>query len=537
MGRECPICQQLNPDGANVCQSCGSPLTLAPSQSFYLHLPPKTALNNGRYIIEDVLGSGGFAITYKATDTLLGRKVVIKEFFFSDGCIRVGRSVQIVKAKIEVQDFEEMKQKFLEEAKVLAKLKHRGIVEVYDFFEDNNTAYIVMEFVEGKPLSKILQERGGVMEEREAMGYIQQVCEALRVVHGAGYLHRDIKPENIMVCDDGRVVLIDFGAARQFMAGKTGSYSVILTPGYAPLEQYARKVRLGPYTDIYALGATMYHLVTGQVPIEATDRVQGVGMGSPREINPRVSEVVSEAVMRALEIEAAKRPQSVDEFLDLLEGKGAVQKAVSQPAPQQAVSPPPTPSPPAVQPSRRKKKLAVWVVVSGAIVLSLVGVAWKPIEEIREKKKGVECGSNLRQLLLGVMQYSQDYDEKLPLAHNWAPALMLYIRSSEAYRCPSRKELAIGYAYNRSLSGLRLNEIANPAETVCLFESNLGRGLTAFSFYGNAGNSPSDYGESWIKGGVHFGGNYVGFVDGHCRWYRWDRGSELFRNNPKRKTR
>jgi WD40 repeat protein len=177
---------------------------------------------------------------------------------------------------------------------------------------------MVMEYLRGKSLAKLVEERGGALSEQEAVGYILKVCEALDVVHKAGYLHRDIKPENIIVCGDGRVVLIDFGAARAFMAGRTGRMTVILTPGYAPLEQYAEQAKRGAYTDIYALGATLYYLLTGQVPVSAADRFSGVELKSVREINGRVSRQVEEAVMKAMAMRVEERPQSVGEFVRLL---------------------------------------------------------------------------------------------------------------------------------------------------------------------------------------------------------------------------
>jgi WD40 repeat protein len=167
-------------------------------------------------------------------------------------------------------------------------------------------------------LAKLVEERGGALSEQEAVGYILKVCEALDVVHKAGYLHRDIKPENIIVCEDGRVVLVDFGAARSFMAGKTGKMTVILTPGFAPLEQYAEQAKRGAYTDIYALGATLYYLLTGQVPVSAADRFSGVELKGVREINGRVSRQVEEAVRKAMAMRVEERPQSVGEFVRLL---------------------------------------------------------------------------------------------------------------------------------------------------------------------------------------------------------------------------
>jgi WD40 repeat protein len=201
-----------------------------------------------------------------------------------------------------------------------------------------------MEYLRGKSLAKLVEERGGALSEQEAVGYILKVCEALDVVHKAGYLHRDIKPENIIVCGDGRVVLIDFGAARAYMAGKTGRMTVILTPGFAPLEQYAEQAKRGAYTDIYALGATLYYLLTGQVPVSAADRFSGVELRGVREINGRVSRQVEEAVMKAMAMRVEERPQSVEEFVKLLTSPSvpSVVKGVWR----EVTSPPELPAPP-----------------------------------------------------------------------------------------------------------------------------------------------------------------------------------------------
>jgi serine/threonine protein kinase len=233
-------------------------------------------------VIEKDLGQGGFGITYKATDTRLSRPVAIKEFFLSGQCVRQGKNVVPVPT-VKPQDYQDFRREFIEEARILAKVEHQNKVKIYDVFEENNTAYMVMEFIEGKNLLDLLNERGGVMDEKEAIGYITQVAEALEAVHQAGYLHRDIKPENIMVTRNGRAVLVDFGIARQFIAQKTQTMKPFLTPGYAPLEQYSPRARFGPPLDIYALGATLYHLLTGQVPPPAPDRHQGVDLKPPHQ--------------------------------------------------------------------------------------------------------------------------------------------------------------------------------------------------------------------------------------------------------------
>lgn len=308
----CPTCGMTNPEGVSQCRRCGTPFT-----PISVYLPVGTKLRGGTYTVGKVLGQGGFGITYMGSDTRLRRLVAIKEFFLQ-GCIRRGNFVTISTPSISPTDFESMKQRFLQEGRALARFSHPSIVQVYDVFEENGTAYLVMEFLRGKPLSKILEERGGRMEEGEAVGYIAKVCEALEVVHQAGIVHRDIKPDNIMVCDDGRVVLIDFGAAREFAARTTQSHTVILTPGYAPLEQYSTRAERGPFTDIYAVAATLYHLLTGEVPVPAPDRRVGVELPDVRQLNPRVSPSVAQAIMKGLEMEPRQRPQNVRAFMDLL---------------------------------------------------------------------------------------------------------------------------------------------------------------------------------------------------------------------------
>lgn len=315
---QCPVCQHLNPEEVEICESCGVSLVSEESPNFLsFALPLNSKLGNERYVVEKVLGAGGFGITYKAFDRILQRSVAIKEFFPNPGCIRQGRSV-FPAGNFNIQTYQEAKQEFIREAQLLAKFNHPNIVKVYDYFEENNTAYMVMEFVEGKSLTELLRERGGVIPEDEVLKYTLQIAEALREIHKANWLHRDIKPDNIMVRANGEAVLIDFGIARQFTAMKTQSMTSALTDGYAPLEQYGSKARFGPYTDIYALGATLYHLLTGQIPPSAPDRAHGVELKPPHEINRKVSREISEAIMKAMEMEVNKRPQNVDEFISLL---------------------------------------------------------------------------------------------------------------------------------------------------------------------------------------------------------------------------
>ena len=314
----CPICHHENAGPATTCRSCGSPFALgsqAPSSS--ISLQAGTRLNGGRFTVGKVLGQGGFGVTYLGGDTTLDRPVAIKEFF-PQGCIRQGTTVRPSGA-LTTAEYQAARQKFLDEARVLAKFHHRGIVAVYSTFEENNTAYMVMEFVRGSTLLSLVEARGPLPEE-EVVSYMAQVADALSVVHQAGLLHRDVKPENLMVTQEGRVVLVDFGTARAFTSGKTRRMTATLTPGYAPLEQYGQHARFGVFTDLYALGATCYHLLTGEMPVPATDRAAGVELRPPHVLSSNISRTVSDAVMWAMQMRAEARPQSAHDFLQALRG-------------------------------------------------------------------------------------------------------------------------------------------------------------------------------------------------------------------------
>ena len=313
----CPLCQSDNPAQAQRCRACGAPLkSRAADTATAPDALPDGTLLAGTYAIEEVLGQGGFGITYRCHDQMLDRRVAVKEFFPS-GCRRQHNEVEPSRGLSDA-DFREARTQFLAEARTLARCHHVGIVGVHAAFEANSTAYMVMEMLHGKTLAQLLSARGGRMNEAEAVGVIERVGEALQFVHEQNLLHRDIKPDNIIVCDDGRVMLIDFGTARETIQGQVQGHTVVVTPGYAPLEQYAKQARRGPFTDVYSLAATLYHLLSGQMPPAASDRAMGVQLRPLREFNPQISASVAHATQSALEMEIAKRPQSVREFLDLL---------------------------------------------------------------------------------------------------------------------------------------------------------------------------------------------------------------------------
>ncbi len=333
----CAVCGHQNPDNALTCAACGAALGLSATgtpmsgtpgiktggtsshgiapAAYSPQLPKGVRLNNGNYAVGEVLGQGGFGITYKGGDLNLRRYVAIKEFF-PQGCARQDATVQPA-GTLSAADYANVKAKFIEEARTLARFSDPGIVRVFGVFEENNTAYMVMEFLEGSTLSKRMIEQT-VLDESEAVTIAEKVGVALKVVHDAGIIHRDLKPDNICLTKDGRVVLIDFGTARAFASGKTVKQTTMLTPGYAPLEQYGQQARFGAYTDIYALAATLYHAVTGQVPPQATDRAAGVELKAPRELNPKLSKTFSDALVWAMQVKASERPQNIGAFLDAI---------------------------------------------------------------------------------------------------------------------------------------------------------------------------------------------------------------------------
>ncbi len=315
----CTVCNADNSDVAVACRSCGSPLAGGAPAASEQVLTTGTLLQGGAFVVEGLLGQGGFGITYKTRDARLHRTVALKEFFpQAQGCFRRGTMVH-PSGGITVTEFCEERNKFLEEGQRIAQFQHPSIVKVFTLFEENNTAYMVMEFLRGKTLLKMVEE-SGPLEERLIVQLIEQVAGALGVVHQANVIHRDIKPENIIVTVDNRAVLVDFGTAREFAAGKTRKMTTMLTPGYAPLEQYGQHARFGVFTDIYSLGATTYHLLTGQVPIQATDRAAGVELAAPRRLNSRISRQVSDAVLWAMDMRIDKRPQNASDFLQAMRG-------------------------------------------------------------------------------------------------------------------------------------------------------------------------------------------------------------------------
>lgn len=271
----------------------------------------------GKYKIEKVLGSGGFGITYYAKHITLDKYYAIKEFFINGSCIRNTNKYTVRIQGLEDEEYKKYKKKFIEEAKTLAKLEHPNIVKVIDVFEENNTSYLVMPFINGTTLQHRI-EKSGAMAYDDAINLIAQISEAIAYIHECNILHLDIKPENIIMTPDNRAVLIDFGSAREYVQDKTQRFTAILTQGYAPLEQYDSNKLKGSYSDIYSLGCVAYFILTGIKPLDAPNRVIG-DMPTPRKLNNKIPQNVSDVVMHAIELQAEKRYQTANAFLnDLL---------------------------------------------------------------------------------------------------------------------------------------------------------------------------------------------------------------------------
>ena len=273
-------------------------------------------LKNGQYQIQSLLGQGGFGITYRGLYMQNYVEVAIKELWPQG--VREGTQVTWPPS-VSPQEKVQQIHSFLVEAANQYQCQHSNIAKVYDYFEENNTAYIVLEFVTGKSLLKILEEEK-VLDESRVKKYFLQIADALRVIHNNNFMHRDIKPDNILIDGNDDAMLIDFGAAREFIAGQTKKLTIILTPGYAPLEQYSTKSKRYPATDIYAFCASMYELLTGQLPIEAAQRVSSSPdpLIPPRQINPQISELMEQVILKGMNIKIQERFQSADALINNL---------------------------------------------------------------------------------------------------------------------------------------------------------------------------------------------------------------------------
>lgn len=333
----------------------------------YKELQPGTVLCGGKYTILEKIGEGGFGITYKAIQNGLNRTVCIKEYFPAGKCIRATYARTVSVQGMSESLFEKYRQSFVKEAKMLATLHHPNIVEVIDVFDENNTSYMVMLFIEGRSLQNIVDSQGP-LPYPEVVNYMAQVTNAIGYIHDRHILHRDIKPDNIMITDDYKAILIDFGSAREFEQDKTQIHTSMLTHGYAPTEQYTANSRKGSYTDIYAIGATMYFVLTGQVPLEAGARLTE-RLVEPKELAPDIPDEANRTILKAMQIKAENRHQTVQEFMDDLRNvrpSVLVDETIGKTS---------------------SKKLWIVLVVAGCIIIALVGFLLLRPKEILEIDK------------------------------------------------------------------------------------------------------------------------------------------------------
>ena len=270
----------------------------------------------GRYVIQEVLGQGGFGITYLGIDKLYGNKVAIKEYYPQKIAMRKAQYEDVVTVTSieEKNNYNKGKKRFLDEAQVMARFnQNEGIVKILDFFEANNTAYIVMEYLEGITLKQYLGKYG-VIQFRNLIEMMLPLREALIEIHSQGLIHRDISPDNIMVQHNGKLKLMDFGAARDYTESGNKSLTVILKSGYAPPEQYQTHGVQGPWTDIYALCATIYKCLTGITPPDAIARVMDDKFKEPDQLDGKLSPDIKKILWKGMNIFPEERYQDIGEF-------------------------------------------------------------------------------------------------------------------------------------------------------------------------------------------------------------------------------
>ncbi|MBF0553865.1 MAG: tetratricopeptide repeat protein [Nitrospirae bacterium] len=330
----CPGCFQ-DKGAVVICPKCGFDES---EDQGSLALPLKTILNDKKYIIGKVLGKpGGFGITYLGWDMTLHNRVAIKEYIPRQLASRKSdRKTLEPHSKESELDFKYGLEQFLQEARTIAKFDNVHIVRIRSFFEENSTAYIVMDYYDGIPLMDYLSRQPDEkIPWKTAIDIMMPILDGLREVHENNIIHRDIKPQNIYITTGGRPILLDFGAARYSFGNKTQALTVVMTPGYAPPEQYHAKGKQGPWTDIYACAATLYNLITGEVPTDAAERLAQITLKPPVDIVPDIPKSLNEAILAAMSIDLNARPASIKDFQDMLLN-AADTKATSDESPKSA---------------------------------------------------------------------------------------------------------------------------------------------------------------------------------------------------------
>ena len=361
----CYNCFQEKP-GADPCPHCGFDLE-ENERKFPVALRAGTVLN-GRYIVGRVLGQGGFGITYLALDTQLNAKVAIKEFMPNDIATRIGTTVSVA-MDTKSEEFAYGAERFQEEARTLAKfIGNPNIAAVTSYFDENDTSYFVMDYIEGISFKTYIANHGGKVSVEETLNVMIPVLRALTAVHAEGFIHRDVTPDNIYITKDGMVKLLDFGSARYSIGDKSKSLDVILKVGYAPKEQYIRRSRQGPFTDVYSCAACFYAAITGFLPPESLERLDSDTLVPIPQCGIEIPEYLDKAILKGLAVQPEDRFQSAAEFLEAIER----QQVVEVPAPGGLAAPAPTPEKKKVKPALIAG-IAALVVVAVGVGMALGG--------------------------------------------------------------------------------------------------------------------------------------------------------------------
>ena len=371
MKKRCFNCMKEYEEQYEVCPHCGYVDGSPPAEAY--HLAPGEILNH-KYIVGTAIDSGGFGIIYRAWDAQMEQVVAIKEYFPNGVVSRVpGQNDVIVYSGKNREVFRKGVDRFLVEARNMAEFSQPDIVALYDYFEENNTAYIVMEYLDGISFKEYLKERGGRIPSEEVVDITLHVLAALEEIHSHHIIHRDISPDNIFLCSNHRVKVIDFGAARFSSGEESSNFSTIVKPGYAPAEQYRTKSRQGPFTDLYALGACMYQAATGEKPQESLARAMHDDLRPPKELNPEVPEYLSDIIMKAMAMDEDERFQSSEEFMKALKGHQIAKTPAKK------------------KPKKKKKKGNSVLKMAVAVVLTLLlcaGAFWGITNHTRLVKMG-----------------------------------------------------------------------------------------------------------------------------------------------------
>ena len=410
MEQICYNCFQESLNEQGICTQCG--FDGAENRQRYPLALPLGSILYGRYILGRVLGQGGFGITYLAQDFQTKGLVAVKEFFPDTMATRSGRATVMPLSGDQGENFSYGLQCFLEEAQTMAEfIGNPNIARVFCYFEENGTGYFVMEYLDGCSLLDYIKSHNGRLTWDEAMGIALPIMDALTAMHEKGVIHRDVTPDNIYITRDGQVKLLDFGAARHSLGNVSRSLDVILKHGFAPKEQYSRRGRQGPFTDVYSLGATIYYAITGVKPDDAIERSDEDNLPLPTNLGARISVAQEEALLKAMAVQTGDRYATMQDFKEALLTAQSLPKTESapmlsqKPIPEPISAPIPAPVPQpvpvtqpepvqspelvsaaeelAVQPPVKKKKRRKGLLIAACVTCLVAGAAFVGVPFVR----------------------------------------------------------------------------------------------------------------------------------------------------------